>query len=794
MKQLAELILSNEEWLMHRVLRYAKERDYVKYTSTLAEAWRISIAGLSGVLVSALETHPGPPELGPDDDFVNDPIASFGVFEAQRHRSRGVTFGMFLGLMKYCRQSYRDLAAQAGFAREREGLYLLFLDRAFDRMELGFGVEWVAHSHDELMDELQETNRLMTNEKNKYLTMFESLPSPCIMLNTRNEVENLNHEGSVLFSTASVPGYHYYGRSPAPELPLWLDRELSEFAENQHPETLFEKELNTGDEDRVFEVRIKRMLDVSGKFSGTVVTLNDITERKRAEQRLEENLRFLETLLDSIPNPVFFKDARGRYLGCNNAFAAFFGASKERIVGKTVHELAPKDLADLYHSQDLDLLAQGGTQIYEALISGSDGSRRNVVFYKSVFHNSNGLVAGIIGVILDVTDMKQAEKEKETLRKQLFQAQKMEAIGTLTEGIAHDFNNMLTIILGFAELLLLEHDEADKACQDLQKIIETARSGADLVRRLLAFSRRTELQPRPIDLSRQISRIEILLERSTPKIVRIDIRPTSDLPMIEADPAQIDQILLNLAVNSVEAMPRGGTLTIGANVEVLGPEHSGNGSDNHTGTYVVLTVTDTGCGMCPKTLDRIFDPFFTTKNRDTKKGTGLGLSVVRGIVEQHGGFIRCESQPGIGTTFRMYFPALEEGEMHGREQGNLRIAGQEGKVLLVDDEELVRDLGTRILTRAGFQVLTAGDGSEAVEIYRRNRSDIQVVVLDLIMPEMDGEECLKRLIELNPEVRVVVTSGHLDSFREDFQERSAGFVRKPFRIEELLDKVFQAMV
>ncbi|MEW6347497.1 MAG: ATP-binding protein [Thermodesulfobacteriota bacterium] len=792
MKHLAELILSREDWLIDRVFRYAKERDYAKHSSTLTEAWRASVSGLSSALVSALEGHPAPSELGPDDDFAGDPIASFGILEAQRYRSRGVTFAVFMGLMKLYRQSYKDMVRQAAWSRSQENRFLLFIDRFFDRLELGLGTEWVAHSRDELVEELQVANRATTNEKNKYLTMLESLASPCMMLDAHHEVETLNRAALQLLAAAPVQRGHCVGNSCGPELRLWLDAELAEFAHGRQSETVFEKELKTGDKDRVFEVRFKRILDASGQSSGTAVILNDVTERTRAEDLLEENLRFLQTLLDSIPNPVFFKDIQGRYLGCNKAFSDFLGLSKDAIVGKMPHDIAPKDLADRYHSQDLDLFAKGGTQIYEASVKRADGSSRSVVFYKSVFHGSDGLMAGLIGVILDVTEMKQAEQEKEILRKQLFQAQKMEAIGTLTEGIAHDFNNLLTIILGFGELLLLEHQEGERAYQDLQKINETARSGAHLVQRLLAFSRRTEMQPRPLDLSRHVAQLEPLLARTTVKTVRLEIRPATDPPLIDADPAQIDQIVLNLAINASEAMPCGGTLSIGTGVEQLCNPGSGNGEAHRCGTYVVLTVADTGCGMSPHILDRIFDPFFTTKNRDTKKGTGLGLSVVRGIVEQHGGFIRCESRPGIGTTFRVYFPASATNTRLVTPRGNLRLVPEKGTVLLVDDEEPVRDLGSRILSKAGFHVLTAGSGSEALEIYRRNRSDIEVVILDMIMPEMGGQQCLERLVELNPGIRVVVTSGNTDAGRESFRGNLAGFVSKPFRIDELLDQVLQA--
>ena len=286
MEALAQLVATHEDWLMNRVLVYAKQRDYVRYTSTLAEAWRISIAGLSESLLGALRVYDGPPELGPDDDYSQDPIASFGVLEAQKHRARGVTLDLFLGLMKYYRQGYVDLILQAGLDLPEQDRCRAFVDRFFDRVELGFCVEWATLSENEKTDELQATNRRLTNEKNRYLTVFESLRDPAILLDREGRVSNLNHAAAQTFEGITVPGARYYDRAPVEQVPPWLASELTSLAAGDHTEITVERELETREGLRQFEIKLEHMLDVSDKFAGTVVTFHDITQRTRTEAML----------------------------------------------------------------------------------------------------------------------------------------------------------------------------------------------------------------------------------------------------------------------------------------------------------------------------------------------------------------------------------------------------------------------------------------------------------------------------------------------------------------------------
>ena len=372
------------------------------------------------------------------------------------------------------------------------------------------------------------------------------------------------------------------------------------------------------------------------------------------------------------------------------------------------------------------------------------------------------------------------------LQEQLIQAQKMEAVGTLSGGIAHDFNNLLQVTLGYSELLLAEKREDDPEYADLSKILQSARSGAELVQRLLTFSRKVEPKPIPLNLNRRILQVEKLLGRTIPKMIDIQLDLSDDLADINADPTQMEQVLMNLAVNARDAMPDGGKLTLGTRNVTLDEEYCKVHVEAKPGQYVLLAVSDTGHGMDKATIDHIFEPFYTTK--ELGRGTGLGLAMVYGIVKQHGGFINCYSEVEHGTTFNVYFPAIEsQVELDVDKTGVMPAFGTE-TILLVDDEEFVRDLGARILSKAGYNVLTATNGREALDLFEKERTQISLVILDLIMPEMGGKECLKELRKIDPQLKVLIASGLSadPSTKESVEMGARGFVSKPFRFKELL--------
>ncbi len=381
--------------------------------------------------------------------------------------------------------------------------------------------------------------------------------------------------------------------------------------------------------------------------------------------------------------------------------------------------------------------------------------------------------------------------EQKRLQKELEQAQKMEAVATLAGGVAHDFNNLLQAILGSSELLMMERQEETSGCRELRNIIEAAERGGRLVRQLLTYSRRITSEKRPTQLNDQVHQLHLLLQRTIPKMISIELRLADHLKPVEADAVQVEQVLMNLAINARDAMPEGGRLIIETANVPLPATHGSAESMGAAGAEVLLSVTDTGQGMDPRTLERIFEPFFTTKAPG--RGTGLGLSTVHGIVENHDGRITCHSAPGKGTCFRIYLPAVDTIRTEQpAEEKRLSHGGHEA-ILLVDDDEIIRQTCQKLLEKVGYTVLTASRGEEALEIYRyrRRAMPVDLVLLDLIMPGMGGVKCLQKLFEIDPSVKVIIISGHSpeEKVMQAGEVRACGYLRKPYTGKELFSTI-----
>jgi len=384
-----------------------------------------------------------------------------------------------------------------------------------------------------------------------------------------------------------------------------------------------------------------------------------------------------------------------------------------------------------------------------------------------------------------------ADREKKQLEAQLLHAQKMEAVGTLAGGVAHDFNNILQAITGYTELLLIKQDSEDPDYQDLQAIKESALRASNLVKQLLVFSRKVENKYEAIQLNEVILEIAKMLERTIPRMIKIEMVLENRLALINADVTQLEQVLMNLGVNARDAMPDGGSITIKTRNATLDETFCKAHVGAKPGEYVCLVVSDTGHGMDKEILNHIFEPFFTTKQRD--KGTGLGLATLYGIIKSHGGFIYCSSEPRKGTTFDLYFPVLEtDARPEVPQEAEIRSLprGQE-TVLLVDDEEIILDLGQKILEGHGYTTLMATSGEEALKVYEAHRNQIDLVVLDVSMPGMGGYKCLEGLLKINPKVKTIISSGYsaTGKVKAALQTGASGFIGKPYMIAEMLHKI-----
>jgi PAS domain S-box-containing protein len=514
--------------------------------------------------------------------------------------------------------------------------------------------------------------------------------------------------------------------------------------------------------------------------------VHDNTERKKAIEALRDSEEKYRTALEANPDPVVVYDIEGKVVYFNPAFTRVFGWSLGERLGKKMDSFVPGENWPETKMMIRRVLAGESFSGIESRRCTKAGKIIPVSISGAVLRDMDG---NPVGSVINLRDI----SEQKNLESQLHHAQKMEAVGTLAGGIAHDFNNLLQAIQGYTELLLMRKKEGEPGFRELREVIRAAKRGAALTKQLLTFSRKVESKRKPLDLNEEVEELRQLLERTLPKMIQVEFNLQPDLRTINADSAQLKQVLMNLAVNAKDAMPEGGKLVIETQNITLDQEFCKRYAEVNPGDYVLLSMDDTGHGMEKETLEHIFDPFYTTK--EVGKGTGLGLAIVYGIVKNHEGYVMCYSRPGSGTSFRIYLPSLEAATEHEvsveSQAAKSPVMGGDETILLVDDEEFIRELGVDVLGQSGYTVLTASNGEQALEVYRREGERIDLVILDLIMPGMGGGKCLEGLLKIDPQAQVLIASGYSPdaSTQGTLEAGAAAFINKPYDTKKLLDLV-----
>jgi two-component system, cell cycle sensor histidine kinase and response regulator CckA len=518
--------------------------------------------------------------------------------------------------------------------------------------------------------------------------------------------------------------------------------------------------------------------DKSGKVLHFLSMMQDISEKKRAEA---EHLRMVAAI-EHAAETIEITDEHGAILYVNPAFEKNIGYSRDEVIGTKSSLLESGQQEAAFHRQVWETISGGRIWSGHLVSKKKNGTLVEEEATISPIKDGSGRIVSYVAVKRDVT-------HEVLLQKQLLESQKMEAVGTLAGGIAHDFNNLLQVISGYAEMALFDLKQGEAGHSELREIKKAAHTAAELTQGLLTFSRRVESKLRPVSLNKELEQVVKMLERTLPKMIAIRLHLADPLDTVNADPSQLQQVIVNLAVNARDAMPKGGKLVLETQNATLGSEFCKAHLGLQPGRHVLLKVSDTGIGIDQKQRQHIFDPFFTTK--EIGKGTGLGLSIAYGIVKNHGGSISCYSALGSGTTFKIYLPAFASGQDPYPRAETALVAGGTETILLVDDEESVRTLAEAILSMFGYSVLTASNGREGLETFLRERHRIDLVILDIIMPEMGGMDCLREIKNVAPRTKVLVASGYAaDGHIERALEHGAhAYVSKPYEAKQLLEHV-----
>jgi len=524
------------------------------------------------------------------------------------------------------------------------------------------------------------------------------------------------------------------------------------------------------------------LVDESGHVIGVASLVQDVTERERAEAKFRG-------LLESAPDAMVVTDRDGRIVLVNAQTERLFEYQREELLNRPIEMLMPARYRDSHPTHRTGFTVNPSVRDMgkrlELMGLRKDGTEFPIEVSLSPLETEQGML--ISSGIRDIS-------ERVALEERLRQSQKMEAVGRLAGGIAHDFNNLLTIILGYSQILKDGLQAGSRLADSTGQIKSAAERAAGITRQLLAFSRKQVLSPRVINLNDIVLNLDALLRRLIGEDIEVLTVPAPDLGTVKADPGQIEQVVMNLSLNSRDAMPRGGKLTLETSNAVLDETYARGHQPVEPGRYVMLAVSDTGTGMSEETLSRIFEPFYTTK--EVGKGTGLGLSMVYGIVKQSGGYIWVYSEPNQGTTIKIYLPRVDQpAEDAGAEKQPAGVSRGTETLLLVEDDPQLRELSSSVLKHCGYNVLVAATPEEGIAIAQANHHDLRLLVTDVVMPRINGRQLAERIQKVCPRIRVLYISGYTDNAIVHYGVLDPGlwFLPKPFTLSALVGKVREVL-
>ena len=539
----------------------------------------------------------------------------------------------------------------------------------------------------------------------------------------------------------------------------------------------------------VFEIWYYPVRNERNELIGTTGVATDITERKRIEKAVEQAATEWRAAMDASQDVIYLLDLNRRLMRANRSFYTMTGRNPENALGRHI--------AEIIHPHGETVLCptcQAQEEKRDAFIimeedNPDNPAGRPVEITVKIVRDKQEQPISILMSMHDLTHERKIQEEKSKLEAQLHQAQKLEAVGQLAGGIAHDFNNMLTAIIGYATLLSFKVENDSSLKSFATQILSIAEKSADLTRQLLTFSRKQVISPKQINLNELIKGTEKLLHRVIGEDVELKTQLVDKNVTVMVDPGQIEQVLMNLCTNARDAMPNGGLLSIRTETKYLDENYAKTYDLEKPGLYVLLTVTDSGVGMDEQTRQKIFEPFFTTK--EFGKGTGLGLSIVYGIIKQHNGHITEYSEPGMGTTFKIYLPLVKSKSEEPKAAEVVTPKGGKETILVTEDNKEVRALTKAVLDEFGYKVIEAVDGEDGINKFIANKDTIQLVMLDVVMPKKSGKEASIAIKKIRPEVKILFTSGYTADIiqRKDILDEEADFITKPVTPHELLTKI-----